>query len=92
MKRNQDRRYIVKHYKEKLIIVGQLAGIQGDLEMRIEVLKGNFVLSETKDERQKTIENHIKTLKLTKDFLYELWDDYFKLLKEKEERAKAGLF
>ena len=82
----------MKHYKDKVLIVGYLAGIQGDLEMRIKVLKGEFVLSETKDERQKTIENHVKILKLTNDFLHELWDDYFKLLKEKDERNKAGLF
>ena len=82
----------MKHYKDKLIIVGYLAGIQGDLEARLEVFKGNFVLTETKEERQKTIENHVKTLKLTNYFLHELWDDYFKLLKEKDERSKAGLF
>lgn len=82
----------MKHYKDKVLITGYLESIQGDLEMRLEIHKGTFDMEETIDDRKKAIENHVKILKLTKNFLHELWDDYFKLLKEKDERSKAGLF
>ena len=45
-------------------------------------------MTETKEEREKAIENHVKILKLTKNILHELWDDYFKLLKEKNENMQ----
>ena len=81
----------MKHYKDKVLITGYLSGVQGDLESRLEVLNETFTMNETREERKEALKNHVKILKLTKNFLHELWDDYFKLLKEKDERSKAGL-
>lgn len=78
----------MKHYKDKVLITGYLEGVQGDLELRLDVFNGKFVMNETVEERKKTIENHVKILKLTKNFLHELWDDYAKLLKEHNEQRQ----
>ena len=75
----------MKHYKDKVLITSYLEGVQGDLELRLDVFNGKFVRKETAEERKETIENHVKILKLTKNFLHELWEDYDKLIKEKNE-------
>lgn len=75
----------MKHYKDKVLVTSYLEGVQGDLEMRLEMHKGTFVMEESIEERRKVIENHVKILKITKDFLHELWNDYYKLVRESNE-------
>lgn len=79
----------MKYYKDKVLVVGYLAGVQGDLEGRLDVFEGNFIIKEPKEERKKTIENHVRIMKLTQTFLHELWDDYNKLLKEHNEQRQV---
>ena len=79
----------MKHYKGKVLITGYLDGVQGDLESRLEVLNETFTMNETREERKEALKNHVKILKLTKNFLHELWDDYAKLLKEHNEQRQV---
>ena len=79
----------MKHYKDKVLITGYLAGVQGDLESRLDVLNETFTMNETREERKEALKNHVKILKLTKNFLHELWDDYAKLLKEHNEQRQV---
>ncbi|PCJ57904.1 MAG: hypothetical protein COA65_08575 [Rhodospirillaceae bacterium] len=76
----------MKHYKDKVIVTSYLEGVQGDLELRLEVFNGKFVMNETKDVRKQTIEKHIRAINASKNFLHELWDDYSKLLQEDIKR------
>lgn len=85
MRKKWDRRYFVKHYKDKVLVTSYLEGVQGDLELRLDVFNGKFVINETKDERKQTIEKHVRAINAAKNFLHELWNDYNKLLKEKNE-------
>lgn len=75
----------MKHYKDKVLITSYLEGVQGDLELRLDIFNGKFIMNETVDERKQILEKHIRVLKMSKFFLHELWDDYAKLLKEHNE-------
>ena len=72
-------------YLQKVEVTSYLESIQGDLESRLEAYKGDFKYKETVAERIKTIENHVKTLKISKDFIHELMNDYLRVVKELNE-------
>ena len=73
------------HFNEKVLNQGYLQSIQGDMEYRLEVYDNKLVSAETMEERIKVMKNHILICKTVNKWIDELWSDYIKLVKEKNQ-------
>lgn len=63
---------------------GYLDGVSGDLELRLEALNGNIEIKESKAERIKTLDNHVKAILETRQFIQDLFEYY----EQKETESK----
>lgn len=76
------------HFKEKVINMGYLEGIQTDIESRLQAYRGKFAFDETPEERAETMENHVKGLIAAKNWIEDFWTDYMTLYKKEHERLQ----
>lgn len=72
----------MKLFIEKVTYQGYLDGVSGDLELRLEALRGNIDVKESKEERIKTLDNHVKALKETRQFIQDMFEYYERIEKD----------
>ena len=79
---------VEKILKLKVLHQSNLDYVEVDLSLRLEALTGTFKMEETKEERIKTLESHVKHIYECRVFISNICEAHLNLMKDYAELSK----